>query len=172
MNINIKLPHNSLAEKSLLSCLFLAVKGKNEDLINEILSQDESIFFNDLHKRLFCKFKELVSKGYTPDAISLSHFMQDKNMNYLAGGDIVTYIIEEIYPLEASAYGASTHIKILQDLFKRRSYLNKIISFNNEYVKFRNETINEILNLEKDLDENKIKYFEERIDVNGFKKFE
>jgi len=101
-------------------------------------------------------FKNLYSQGKTPDAISLDHFINDKNLAVLAGGSVLDYIMNDVYPLEASSYAADTHLDILIDLERRRCLLREIESHNSAYIKKRNKVISNLLDTSKIIKDDEI----------------
>ena len=155
----ITLPHNLDAEKSLLNCLFLAKKGKHEEIVTQILNLNEDVFYSDLHRTIFIKFKELIAKGMTPDAIALDYFINDVNLAVLAKGSLLDYLVDDVFQMEASAFAAPIHIDILKDLANRRSLLNKVKEFNKNYIEHRDRIISNLLDTSIEINEEEINNF-------------
>lgn len=158
--------NNPQAEASLLSCLFLAQKGKDKALLERILSLNPDVFYSLLNKTIFLKFKELTAQGYSPDALAIDHFVKDKNIYVLAGGNLCDYIVNTIFDMEITAYAAPLHIDILIDLEKRRSLLNQIKQYDTIYIAKRDALVKALRDTSSTIDETKIFNFLERRNEN------
>lgn len=124
---------NLEAEKSLLSCLFLAQKNVATETVNKILGLSPTIFKSLLNQTIFNEFKELVAKGYEPDAIGIEHFVKDQECLVLSDGSILNYIVELI-DSEPTYRSAPLHIDILVDIERRDSYKASLMLASQEYV--------------------------------------
>lgn len=110
VNLQIKqLPHDLLAEKSLLGCLM--VDGSSFDDISD-LNLDKSDFFHPQYSILFSALKDLYSEGLPIDFVTISSRLRDKGkLSEIGGEKVILNMIED----QASAVNVFHYGKIVKD---------------------------------------------------------
>ena len=104
-----ELPHDLLAEKSLLSCLIL--DNQSFDQISDLSLKDED-FFHPAYSKIFAGVKDLYTLNQPIDYVTLCSKLAEKGQLEAIGGQgFILDIVEE----QASSVNVSNYAKIVKD---------------------------------------------------------
>jgi replicative DNA helicase len=112
-----ELPHDLLAEKSLLGCLL--IDGKAIDQISD-LSLDQEDFFHPQYGMIFDAIKHLATNNHPIDYVTVCGALQDRGKLEMIGGQAA---IVEIAEEQASPANIYHYAKIVRDKSSVRNIL-------------------------------------------------
>ncbi len=132
-------PHNNEAEQAVLASILL-----NNDALNsvvEILSPED--FYREAHSLLFEAMIALYNEDEPIDLITLSHYLQERDLLEKAGGN--DYLVSLVESISTSA-GVVHHAEIVKDLSVRRKLISQCAIISESCFKQWHET-DELLEL-------------------------
>ncbi|MFW5721645.1 MAG: replicative DNA helicase [Bacteroidota bacterium] len=154
------LPHNSEAEMAAISCLLIRPSVFN--LIVDVLDPDD--FFYVEHKNIFSAIMELHNNGEKVDVATVYHKLEEKQQTENLPPEYLSEILDYVmHPTNITA-----HAKIIREHSQRRKLakfstdlLTRTLNIQEDVEGLFNESQNQLLDLNKNINEGQIVAVEE-----------
>lgn len=154
--LNYELPHDLLAEKSLLGCLLIDSQSY-EDVISYQLKKSD--FHDGSHALVFSAIDELYKNRCPIDYVTVCGKLKDRgNLSFLGGGDEVlgTSYLVNLIEEQASAVHVGYYAKIVKEKATLRSIVKTALeiaseasTYSDDFSIFKNEIEAKFLNATK-----------------------